>query len=320
MKLPTRPPIASTMLNPVHLRTLVTVIRTGSFANAGRELGYTGSAVSQQISELERLVRVALFERSARSVCPTPAGHLLAERSREMLGLLRDIEDDLSAIIEGQLGVLRVGSFPTASKTLLPPSFQHFLETHPRVTVQLGEAESDELIEQLRDGQIDLALVHQYDLVPRSIPAGLVRTELLQEDLLLLVPESHWLAGKRLVRWSDLASETWITTRQSTAGAQCLRQLCNQADFEPRVAVRSNDYDVIRALVRAGLGVALVPALCGGAIEGTRSVLRADFEIHRHVSVLHTKERSSPVVAGFLDALRATAQELSSGQIVGCRT
>src|SRR5699024_9840120 len=112
--------LRSIMLNPVHLQTLITVLRTGSFADAARELGYTGSAVSQQVARLERSARVTLFDRSARSITPTPAAELLASRSREVLATIRDLEDDVLAIAKGRLGTLRVGSFPTASERLLP--------------------------------------------------------------------------------------------------------------------------------------------------------------------------------------------------------
>ncbi len=76
------------MLNPVHLQTLTAVIQSGSFADAARQLGYTGSAVSQQIAALERAVKMPLFERDARSVKPTPAGQFVAERSKEAIAAL----------------------------------------------------------------------------------------------------------------------------------------------------------------------------------------------------------------------------------------
>src|SRR3981189_3516002 len=100
------------MLNPVHLRTLTMVIRTGSFADAARRLGYTGSAVSQQIAALERAVKMPLFERDAHSVRPTPAGEFLAERAREALAALGSLEDDIRGMSQGSIGRLPLGAFP----------------------------------------------------------------------------------------------------------------------------------------------------------------------------------------------------------------
>lgn len=307
--------LRSVMLNPVHLQTLITVLRTGSFADAARELGYTGSAVSQQIARLERSAKVMLFDRSARSITPTPAAELLASRSREVLAVIRDLEDDVLAIAKGRLGTLRVGSFPTASERLLPVAFRNFLESQPQVTIRLGEAESDELIGQLLDGQIDVALVYHYDLVPRSVPGEVWRVPLLEEDLQLLAPDSHPLAGRKSLSWGELSTQTWITTRQSTAGAECLRRLCARANFEPQIGFRSNDYDVVREFVRSGLGLALVPSLCGGAIEGTTALPNENVEVHRRVSVLHRSEGLNPVVSGFLTALHKAAAEISSDHV-----
>lgn len=296
--------LASVMLNPLHLQTLVTVVRTGSFADAARELGYTPSAVSQQIAALERGLRMVLFDRSARSIAPTPAALLLAAHSRDSLTALRRLEEEILAMAQGQYGVLRVGSFPTASERLLPMAFSHFVPEHPQVRIRLGEGETDALIDQLVDGLIDVAVTYRYDLVPRRIPAGVVSIRLLSEDLLLVVPEGHELAERETVCWSDLDKVRWISTAVDTAGAQCLDRLCAIAGFEPDVGVRSNDYDVIRQLVRCGLGVALVPALCGGSTSGLAIAPLEYTGVRRHVGVLHRGERLNPVVRDFICSLR----------------
>lgn len=92
------------MLNPVHLRTLSVVLRTGSFAEAARRLGYTGSAVSQQISALERQLKTSLFERDAHSIRATPAAEFIASRSSAALGALEALEDDITQLMEGAVG------------------------------------------------------------------------------------------------------------------------------------------------------------------------------------------------------------------------
>ncbi|GMA41973.1 LysR family transcriptional regulator [Mobilicoccus caccae] len=298
------------MLNPLHLQTLVTVLRTGSFADAARELGYTPSAVSQQIATLERSLKMVLFDRSARSITPTPTARLLAERSRDSLTALRLLEEDVVTMAQGRLGTLRVGSFPTASERLLPAAFSHFRAAHPQVQIRLGEGETDELVAQLLDGQIDVALVYRYDLVPRRIPADVETRALLAEDLLLIVPEDHELLGRAVVAWSDLADATWITTAADTAGAQCLERLCALAGFVPEVSMRSNDYDVVRRFVASGLGVALIPALARGIGEGLGVAPLEASEVRRHVLVLHRHERLNPAVAGFLASLAHAASQV----------
>lgn len=299
------------MLNPLHLRTLVLVVRTGSFADAARQLGYTGSAVSQQISSLERSVKLPLFERKARSVRPTPAAVFLAERAQEALVSIASLEDELTLMREGKVGRLRIGSFPTASQRLLPQVLSVFLADRPLVEITLDEAEPDELIVDLEDGELDLALVYRYDLVPQRWPKSLPKKALFDEDLILLLPEGHRLVGSPGLRLGDLASEKWISTREGTAGTMCLTRMCAAEGFAPMVVVRSNDYDTIRGLVRSGLGIALVPALSHIQSEGVCSTQSLELAVRRHVFVQYRTAQVNPVVTSALAAI-----ELATGSLI----
>lgn len=299
------------MLNPVHLRTLAAVVRAGSFADAARWLGYTASAVSQQIAALERATKLPLFERGAASVRPTPAALLLVERARDILGALDGLDEDLHAISEGRLGRLRLGSFPTASERLLPAGLAAYTQGHPGVEIHLDEGEPDELLLLLQEGELDIALVFAYDLVPRRWPEGVTVTALLDEDLLLLVPAGHRLAGARRVELAELAAETWVATRDGTAAEACLTRLCAQLGFAPSIGYRSNDYAVVRAFVRAGLGVALVPELGYQATDGVVRAQLVDVTARRHIAALQRLPAANPAIADAVHALNVSAQTLS---------
>ena len=162
------------MLNPVHLRTLTTVLRTGSFAEAARGLGYTSSAVSQQISTLECQLRTPLFERDAHSIRATPAAEFIAARSNTALGALQALEDDISLHLDGAVGTLRLGSFPTASERLLPDALSSFTASHPGIDVHLDEAEPQELMPLLESREIGVALVYRYNLVRKAWPKAVM--------------------------------------------------------------------------------------------------------------------------------------------------
>lgn len=302
------------MLNPQHLRTLVLVVRTGSFADAARQLGYTGSAVSQQISALERAVKLPLFERSARSVRPTPAAVLLAERAQDALASIVSLEDELMLMREGQVGRLRIGSFPTASQRLLPLVLAAFLADRPLVEITLDEAEPDELIVDLEDGKLDIALIYRYDLVPQRWSKSLPKRVLFDEDLVLLLPEGHPLIRSPGLRLHDLAAEKWISTREGTAGATCLTRMCAAQGFAPTVVVRSNDYDTIHGLVRSGLGIALVPALSHVESEGVCSTQSLELPVRRHVFVQHRTSKVNPVVTSALAAIESATGVLIQSQ------
>ncbi len=304
------------MLNPLHLRTLIEVVRTGSFAEAARRLGYTPSAVSQQISGLERAVRLTLFEREAHSVRATVAAELLADRSQEVLASFDALDHEIEAISSGSLGQLRLGSFPTASATLLPQGLALFAQRFPAVQVQLDEGEPDELLPILQDGELDVALVYRYDLVPRHWPQRLVETELLHETLLLLLPVDHRLLERPEITLADLSDATWIASREGSAGATCLERACATAGFIPRIAFRSNDYDVVEGLVAAGLGIAMVPALGhDSSTPGAVAVAVAGLQVQRHVSALHRVASVAAPVHGVLDAFREAADRLPGDRV-----
>jgi DNA-binding transcriptional LysR family regulator len=299
------------VLNPLHLRTLIEVVRTGSFAEAARRLGYTPSAVSQQISGLERAVRLTLFEREPHSVRATVAAELLAERSQEVLASFDALDHEIEAISSGSLGQLRIGSFPTASATLLPLGLAAFVQRYPSVEVHLDEGEPDELLQVLQDGELDIALVYRYDLVPRTWPHRLVETELLHENLLLLLPADHPLAGRSQVGFAELRDATWIASREGSAGASCLERACATAGFAPSIAFRSNNYDVVEGLVGAGLGIAMVPAL--GHDRSAPGVTAAEvggLRLQRHVSALHRVASVATPVQEVLSAFREAAERL----------
>jgi DNA-binding transcriptional LysR family regulator len=297
------------MLNPVHLRTLAMVVLTGSFADAARRLGYTASAVSQQISALERSVRMPLFDRDAHSVHSTPAAEFLVSRSYEALAALDALEGDVRAMAEGTMGRLRLGSFPTANEQVLPRALPKLISDSSQLEVHLDEGEPDELVPMLMDQELDIAIVYRYDLVPQRWPQGVQTVALLDESLFLLLPSDHRLVGQP-VSLKDLADEKWISTRERSAGATALRRACAQAEFSPIVDFRSNDYDVVRGFVRSGLGIALVPALAHLPSAGVEAVLIEDLAVKRHVMALHRPARSTGAICAALIALRSAAGSL----------
>lgn len=251
-----------------------------------------------------------LFDRDPHSVRPTPAAEFLASRSHEVLAALGALEEDVRAMAEGTIGRLRLGSFPTASEQLLPRALPVLISEDSHLEIHLDEGEPDELVPLLNDRELDLAIVYRYDLVPRSWPKGLRATELMVEDLFLLLPAGHRLVGQP-ISLNDLRDEKWISTREGSSGASSLRRICAQADFVPAVDYRSNDYDVVRGFVRSGLGIALVPALGHVVSEGVAVTAVEDLRVQRHVIALHSAARPGPAVSGAIRSLQAAADSLA---------
>lgn len=302
------------MLNPVHLRTLSVVVRTGSFADAARQIGYTGSAVSQQVAALEHTLQAPLFERDAHSIRPTAAAMFLAERAHDILMALGALEDDMRGLSTGGFGRLRIGGFPAAGERLLPRSLASYVRSHPRVDVTLDDGEPDELVSKLRDALLDVAVVYEYDLVPQRWPASVVVTPILDEELLLLVPGTHALASSEAVAIEDLAAETWVSTKEGSAADSCLARLCAGAGFDPLVALRGTQSDAVRGMVQAGLGIAVVPALSVLPSEHAVPVTMDGSALRRHVLALHRAEHENSlavdVIAAMIGAANTLAEEL----------
>jgi DNA-binding transcriptional LysR family regulator len=294
------------MLNPLHLRTLIVVLRTGSFAEAARRLGYTGSAVSQQMASLERAVKMSLFERDAHGIRPTPAAGFLAQRAQEVLAAFGSFEDEVRAMSEGSVGRVRLGSFPTASQQLLPVALSAFVQSHENVEIELDEGEPEKLVPLLMDRDLDLALVYHYDLVPHVWPKALRSTALLSEELVLLLPVGHRMADTE-ISLADLSAETWVSTGEKTSGARSLRRACAAMGFEPKVKFRSDDYDVIRGFVRSGLGIGVIPALAHVASEDIATAMIRDLAVRRHVVALYPPTSVNPAVQGAVTALKEAA-------------
>ncbi len=288
------------LLKPQHLLTLRAVVHTGSFVAAARELGYTASAISQQISALEKETGLVLFEREAHGVRVTAAAHRLVDLSVPVLAAMDGLRHQVHQLATGATGRLRLGSFPTAGVRLVPSALSALTSTHPRAQVQLEEGEPDELVTALNDGDVDAALVYEYGLSPRQWPDGLTCHQLLREDLVLLRARGSGLSASL----AGLSQVRWITSREGTAGALSLVRLCAAAGFEAEVAFRSNNYDVVRELVSAGLGVAIVPGLGhspSDSVEATRVAQRSAF---RRVMVLHRNENSNPLLGTMIRSLR----------------
>ena len=300
------------MLNPLHLRTLVAVVQTGSFAAAARRLGYTGSAVSQQIAALERTVKLPLFDRNAQSIQPTPVAALLVVRAHEVLSALGALDQEIRGMVEGSIGQLRLGSFPTASERLIPAVLVRCAEAHPAVQIQLNEGEPEELIALLSLGELDIALVYKYDFVPLTWPQDVRSTRLMDEDLILLLPDKHPFAYANNIMLEDLTNETWITSREGSAGSACLKRICTGAGFDPAIGYRSNDYDVVREFVRLGLGIALVPALAHVANDGIAAKTITNVTASRHVIALNRSTKRNPAIVLTASILKDCAHQLRS--------
>jgi DNA-binding transcriptional LysR family regulator len=249
------------VLDVRRLRVLREVALGGSLTAAARALSFTPSAVSQQLATLEREAGVPLLERVGRGVRLTDAGEALVKRADSILAELSRAEGDLAALKELRGGTLRMASFPTAGTRLVPAAITAFAHRFADVQLELIELEPEASLPQLRNGEVDIVLGYEYDLVPTAQPRGTEKRTLFSEPEYVIFDRGHRHAAKKVIDLATLADEAWIAPTPGTACHDFAVRVCEAAGFQPAIRSFCNDFMTVRALVATGVGIALVPAL-----------------------------------------------------------
>ncbi|MFL5937385.1 MAG: LysR family transcriptional regulator [Gaiellaceae bacterium] len=291
-----------------HLLALQAIAEHGSFGRAARALGYTQSAISQQVAALERAVGEKLIERPGgpRPVSLTEAGQLLLRHAEAIVARMKAAQADLAAFSEGAAGPLRIGTYQSVSARLLPALVRRFKDAFPKVEIQLSEsAIDDELEARVERGDVDLSFV----MLPMN-DAPLEAAQLLVDPYVLLVPTGSSLAGRaKPPSLREIAKEPLIGYRQCRSMA-AVETAIRRAGAEPRIVFRSDDNGTVQGLVGAGIGVALVPRLTLQPTEGVEVIDMGDLLPPRLVGIAWHRDRyRTPAARAFVE----TAQDLCAG-------
>jgi DNA-binding transcriptional LysR family regulator len=298
------------MLNVARLKVLKEVAYRGSFSAAAEELSYTQSAVSQQIAALEAEAGTALLQRRARGVSLTAAGQVLLGHAEGILAQLEAAEGALAEIAGLRGGRLRMASFPTAGATLMPLAIATFRASYPDVELTLSEGEPEEIAPRLRAGELDLALLFEFE-GETELGAGTTRVELLEDPMYLALPREHRLAGKKRLRLEDLKDEAWVQTSSASPCARHVVRSCHAAGFEPTVSFESDDYQTVQGLVAAGVGVALIPELALSVVREEIAIraLSPAPPVRRVVAAAPAGARLVPAAPAMLGVLERVAAQ-----------
>jgi len=248
------------MFDLARLRLLRELARRGTMTAVADTFGLTSSAVSQQLATMEREARVALLERVGRRVRLTAEGARLVAHAETILKAVDAAELDLRAAGERPKGELEIACFSTFAKVHLIPAVMRARDRFPEVHVVIHELESADAIEAVRDGRCHLAVSFAYNLVPRPDATGLASQQLLEEPVLLALPEP-WRAERDPIGLERLAQENWIVGSRQTDDRLLAERACAVAGFAPRITHTVDDYDLLLRMVSAGFGVGFVPEL-----------------------------------------------------------
>jgi DNA-binding transcriptional LysR family regulator len=289
------------MLDVRRLRLLCDLSRLGTIAAVARAHRYTPSAVSQQLAALEREAGVALLERTGRRAGLTTAGRVAVQHAETVLAALERTGAALAALSAGLSGPLRIGAFPTASRTLLPAALVALGHAHPGLELMVTELDPNAVPAALRDRRLDVGLLNDYDVVPVKPDPALDTVPLLDETVFLAVP-----AGSAHTTLGELRDADWILAGPGTLCHTVTLHICRSAGFVPRARHHADDFATVLALVAAGQGVSIVPELA--AAQPPAGVRLMALPTRRRTRIAYRKGAAShPAVAACVPALRAAA-------------
>ncbi|KDN82920.1 LysR family transcriptional regulator [Kitasatospora cheerisanensis KCTC 2395] len=299
------------------LRALHAVAVHGSVGGAASALGFTPSAVSQQIAKLERETRTVLLERQGRGVRLTDAAHRLADTAQRVLALVEQAEVTLEEQRGRAAGRLLVASFATAARGLLPGVLAELHVGFPELEVRLLESDPYPAAELVARGEVDLAVVQDWASVPLPVQEGLDRLDLGTDPVDLLLPADHPLAVLDAVPVTELRGQRWTSVPPGNICHDWLLHTMREIGEEPDVRYQVGEFDTQIALITAGLGLGLVPRLARGPLPPGVVARPVTPEPFRRVHVLWRAQTSRrPAVTAALDVLRRhwDALDLRAGQ------
>jgi len=291
--------------NVARLRSLVQVAERGTVSAAANALGYTSSAVSQQLAALEAELGVPLRERRGRNVVLTDAGHLVVQHSRDVLAAVERTETAVAELQGEAAGPVRIGAIPSAVATLLPTALRRITLHHPRVEPEVIVYPLDDNVRELRLGSLDLAVDQSYPSAPHDLFDELDRTLLLEEHLLLLSPVSDPRSSV-----ADTDDCHWVLPPSDSAYGRAIRAITAMHGFAPQVRYQTEDNAATVRLVAAHLAVAVVPALA--LVDIPAKVHTAPVpDAHRHIYALTRPAGTNrPAVRVVIDELERAARDI----------
>lgn len=294
------------------LRTIREVAERGTISASAVSLGYTPSAVSQQVAALERSLGVDLLEKVGRNVRLTDAGRALVAHADAIL----ERADETRAVVEQTLtaptGEVRLSVFPSFAGAVLPDLLARVRAHHPTLVVRTAELDPDDAPDAVLAGNVDLALVLDYAHAPVPRPAGVAWHTLRHEPFRLVVPMDDPLEGP--VALAAVATREFVSGPLTSSCGRFTVNACRAAGFEPDVRHEIDGFDATLRLVAAGAGVTLLPDLAlAMPPPGVRFL---DLEAPLHRTVLAAARPSSlqrPAVRALLDVVeeRVTAQAVA---------
>ncbi|WP_035303841.1 LysR family transcriptional regulator [Actinokineospora inagensis] len=292
------------------LRAIDALATHGSMTAAASALGYTPSAISQQIARLSRDVRQQLVEHQAGRTTLTPAGRVLAESASRIVIELESMNAELQAQAATVTGTLTIAAFPTAARGVLPAAMRELADTWPGLSLRLIEADSHRAVELVARGTADLAVAHDWMAIPLSLPEGLQAKHIGNDLSDVLAHHTHPLVDRDSVDLEELRDEPWLYEPGSVAH-DFLINAFHRTPSPSRFTHIVSEYATQIQLVGEGLGLALVPRMGRGQLPPTvRPLTIRSPPLRRTYGVWRIPTGRRPALTTALDVLEAVSTRL----------
>ncbi|MEV8421931.1 LysR family transcriptional regulator [Streptomyces niveus] len=281
------------------MRYVIAVAEMSSFTKAAQRCLVVQSALSHQIARLEKELGARLFERTSRRVRLTPAGAAFLPAARQCLDAAERAAAEVAAAVGEVRGRLAVGLIPTVAAVDVPAVLREFHQRHPKARISLTVGASDELAEQVRQGDIEVAFL---GIPVTARPRGVMARKLAEERLVAVVSPDHPLTDETSVDLRRLSSEVFVDLPAKTAGRAQSDLAFTAAGLTREVAFEVTNADYLARLVGAGLGVALLPPTYAEGLAGMTTIEVTDAPA-RAEYVIWGRESRAPAANAFLELL-----------------
>ncbi|MEV8415236.1 LysR family transcriptional regulator [Streptomyces niveus] len=281
------------------MRYVIAVAEMSSFTKAAQRCLVVQSALSHQIARLEKELGARLFERTSRRVRLTPAGAAFLPAARQCLDAAERAAAEVAAAVGEVRGRLAVGLIPSVAAVDVPAALREFHQRHPKARISLTVGASDELAEQVRQGDIEVAFL---GIPVTARPRGVMARKLAEERLVAVVSPDHPLADETSVDLHRLSSEVFVDLPAKTAGRAQSDLAFTAAGLTREVAFEVTNADYLTRLVGAGLGVALLPPTYAEGLAGLTTIEVTDAPA-RAEYVIWGRESRAPAANAFLELL-----------------
>ena len=293
-----------------HLRYFIAVAQHLNYSEAARRLHVAQPAISQTILNLEEELGVKLLLRTKRSVQLTAGGSTFLREAEDILRRAGEARRLTQRAARGEVGSLGIGFFGTAAAPIMPALVQSYRRKFPDVELQLYELNPDQQLAAFDDGRIQLGFSRPLPLERR----GEFEEEVVYMDhLAIALPETHRLAKQKVVGLKSLAGEPFVQFHRRGAPGLFDEVIatCRRADFSPRIVSEPNFMATVMTLVESGLGVSLIPR-CVHSLNRVHVAIRpiSPKSARIPLCVAWRKSEKSPIIAAFLDTLRAATKQI----------